>query len=278
MNTLYVSDLDGTLLNNKSEISPKSAAILNKLIKEGLLFTVATARTPATAIPVLKEVNINVPIIVMNGSFIYDIKEKKYIYTSQIPYESVKKVIDIVEKEQKQLFMYTLKEELLTVYYKSFNSQEEEAFYHERKGLELKKFVKVAAYPLEVQDKVGHMVMLDSYDVIKKIADQLVGIPGIKVLMYKDVNTENSYLLEISATDMNKAKGIQYVEQLLKIDKVVAFGDNLNDIEMLEAAEYGCAVGNAEEELKQIADIIIEANVQDSVAKFIEEDYYQKIA
>lgn len=75
--TLFVSDLDGTLLNNSAEVSPESAILLNKSIENGINFTIATARTPATIVNILKDINIKLPIITMNGSAIYDIKNDK---------------------------------------------------------------------------------------------------------------------------------------------------------------------------------------------------------
>lgn len=278
MKTLYVSDLDGTLLSSKRQVSDNTVAILNKVMKQGAYFTVATARTPATVVPLLEGVEMELPVIVMNGSFIYDIKEKKYIYTSQVPFESVRSIIEIVEEEQKQIFVYTLKEDFLTVYYKGFNTPEEEAFYNERKDLKLKKFVQVQNYTLQPEHQVGHMVMIDSYEVIEKIVQRLKDVQGIKALMYRDVNTENSYILEIAAAKTNKAQGVKYVADLLGMDEVVAFGDNLNDMEMLEAADCGCAVANAEMKLKEIADCVIESNDQDGVARFIQQKVKKKSA
>lgn len=272
MKTLYVSDLDGTLLNSKGKVSEHTAAILNKEIKQGAYFTVATARTPATVVPLLEGVKMSLPIIVMNGSFIYDIQQKKYIYTSTIPYDSVKRIINIVDKQEKQIFTYTLKNKFLTVYYKGFNSKDEEDFYNGRKNLALKRFERIEDYPITEDSQVGHMVMLDSYEVIKNITDQLENVPGIKALMYRDVNTESSYLLEIAAEGTNKAQAVKYVAQQYEIDEVIAFGDNLNDMEMLTVADCGCAVGNAEKLLKEIANCVIDTNDNDGVARFIEKN------
>ena len=77
--TLFVSDLDGTLLNNSAEVSKESAILLNKSIESGINFTIATARTPATIVNILKDINIKLPIITMNGAAIYDIKNNKYL-------------------------------------------------------------------------------------------------------------------------------------------------------------------------------------------------------
>ena len=76
---LFVTDLDGTLINSKREVPKKSLEILNKLIDEGVNFTVATARTPATAVEILQDLNLKLPVALMNGVLIYDTKELKYI-------------------------------------------------------------------------------------------------------------------------------------------------------------------------------------------------------
>ncbi len=269
MKTLYVTDLDGTLLNTNREVSDDTVALLNQCIEQGVDFTVATARTPATVVPLLERIHLKLPVIVMNGSFIYDIQKARYVHTSQIPHASVEHIIKTVESKNKQIFIYTLQEEMLTVYHKGYNSEEERKFCNDRSDLTLKKFVEVEAYTLTEADKVGHMVMIDHYQVIKEIVEALEGVEGIHAVMYRDVNTEDSYLLEIAVANGNKAKGIEALRHLVAFDQVVAFGDNLNDLEMLQAADLGCAVGNAQEEVKQCADCMIGTNDEEGVANFI---------
>ena len=76
---LFVSDLDGTLLNRESQVSQTSREIINDLIAKGVKFTVATARTHATVIELLEGLNIEMPIAIMNGVGIYDLKNRKYL-------------------------------------------------------------------------------------------------------------------------------------------------------------------------------------------------------
>ena len=71
--TLFVSDLDGTLLDDNSQLSPRTVATLNRIIGElGGLFTVATARTPATVVPLMQEVHATLPFIVIGGSAMWN--------------------------------------------------------------------------------------------------------------------------------------------------------------------------------------------------------------
>ncbi|HEX9060214.1 MAG TPA: HAD hydrolase family protein, partial [Clostridia bacterium] len=71
LQNLYISDLDGTLLNSSKEVSKYSKDIINALIKDGMKFSVATARTSGTVVKILSELNINVPLVLMNGVAIY---------------------------------------------------------------------------------------------------------------------------------------------------------------------------------------------------------------
>jgi HAD superfamily hydrolase (TIGR01484 family) len=79
MKVLYISDLDGTLLNREAELSEYTARHLNELIENGVHISVATARTAATCERILKDVHFNTPIILMNGVLIYDIRRKFYV-------------------------------------------------------------------------------------------------------------------------------------------------------------------------------------------------------
>ena len=90
---LFVTDLDGTLLNSNKEVSEYSVEGLNELIDRGVNFTVATARTPATVVELLEKVNLKLPVALMNGVLIYDIKEERYIDIKEINKESVIKCL-----------------------------------------------------------------------------------------------------------------------------------------------------------------------------------------
>ena len=77
---LFISDLDGTLLNQDAQISGKSIEIINQQIENGIAFTVATARTPLSALPILEQLKINCPLILMNGALIYTSIENRFLH------------------------------------------------------------------------------------------------------------------------------------------------------------------------------------------------------
>jgi len=78
MKTLYISDLDGTLLNKNAEITPFTKNTINRFTSCGGYFTVATARSLDTVLHILDGVNLNAPAILLNGVSVYDTKTKEY--------------------------------------------------------------------------------------------------------------------------------------------------------------------------------------------------------
>ncbi len=78
MKTLYISDLDGTLLDKNAKLSNRSAQIISNLIQNGMLFSVATARS-RSCIDILQQLHINIPCVQLNGVLIYDSNTQKYI-------------------------------------------------------------------------------------------------------------------------------------------------------------------------------------------------------
>ena len=273
---LFVTDLDGTLINNKREIPQKSLEVLNKLIEEGINFTVATARTPATAVEILKNLNLKLPVALMNGVLIYDTKELKYIDIKGIEKKVSNKVLDIFKKYNKNSLVYGVKDNHLWVYHKEFENIYEYNFYKERADKKLKTFVKVEDYNGSLSESnIINFVAFDNYEKIKAIAEEIKCIEGITVNYYKDVY-EECYFLEAYSSEASKANGIKYLSKYIEYSKVICFGDNLNDIPMFDLSDEAYATANAVEEIKKIATEVIGSCEENGVAEFLEKRFEGK--
>lgn len=273
---LFVTDLDGTLINSKREVPKKSLEILNKLIENGINFTVATARTPATAVEILQNLNLKLPVALMNGVLIYDTKELKYIDIKAIEKETVNKVLDIFKAYNKNPLVYGVKDNHLWVYHKDFENVYEYNFYKERADKNLKTFVNVENYNGSLSDSnVINFVAFDNYEKIKAIAEEVKCIEGITVNYYKDVY-EDCYFLEAYSSEASKANGIKYLSKYIEYSKVICFGDNLNDIPMFELANEAYATANATEEIKKIATEVIGSCEDNGVAEFLADRFKNK--
>lgn len=268
---LYVSDLDGTLLNSDKVVSEYSKKLLNKLINKKMNFTVATARTPATVVDILKDININIPVVLMNGVLIYDIENKKYIDIKEIDKYSVNEILDIFEKNNKCPLVYGVKENKINVFYKELNCSAEKLFYEERKDSEHKDFIKVDNYKKYIDNlDIINIIAFGEYTIMNKIYNEIKNISNVEANFYEDIYERGTYFLEIYSKSASKANGIKQLKDYVKYDQLIVFGDNINDIPMFQIADKGYAMFNASNELKKISTEVIESNNEDAVAKKIE--------
>lgn len=268
--TLYVSDLDGTLLNTDKEISAYSKNELNKIIEKGVHFTIASARTPATVVEMLEGINLKLPITLMNGVLIYDVNKEKYIDIKEIEKPTVEAIIDIYEELNKQVFIYAIKDDHLFVYHKELINNYEKKYFDERCNRTLKTFVKVDNYKEAVKDsKVINFVILDDFQKVDELHNKIKNIDGIIAEYHKDIYGTGHYFYEIYSKKASKANGIKFLQRYVETKEIISFGDNLNDVPMFEVSTECYAMGNAVDKLKKIATATIGDNNSDAVAKFI---------
>ena len=267
MKTLYVSDLDGTLLTPEKKISGASADILNKLIQKGVLFTVATARSPATACEVLSNLDLELPGILLNGAVLYDFKNRRFAGSAPMSCQAAAEALAVYRQAGRLPFLYTLEDNEICVSYERFGHQAEERFCQERKGKAYKRFEQRELL-LKSEDVPIYFTMMDEKEIVEPLYQRIKKIPGLKAAFYRD-NYEDVYFLEVFSSQASKSLAVQRLKDSLGADRVVAFGDNGNDVDMLLSADIGYAVGNAAPEAKAAADRIIGANTEDGVAEYL---------
>ncbi len=273
--TLYVSDLDGTLLNQDSKISAASAAMLNKAISGGTLFSIATARTPSTVDILLRDVNTNLPFIVMTGSAMWDRDTKRYSDVVTINPEVAEKVMELLRANQLPTFIYTLKDRVIDIYHYGPLSETERVFISQRDDSSFKRFLipesGTSLLPSPLENVVLFYAMQPSTHTESAFLD-IREIKGCNPIYYHDMYGPDMGILEVFSADASKANALRKLKRDTGADHVVVFGDNINDIPMMREADLAVAVDNAVAEVKEAADIIIGPNTSDSVARFILEE------
>lgn len=269
---LYLSDLDGTLLNNQSCLSDFTKENLLNLINKGLIFSVATARTAATVTDIFKDIPITSGIL-MNGAAIFDFKREEYIKTHLIPSDTAFSILKILSCFSVSPFVYTIKEKYLNVYHKNLKKDYETQFYNQRASRRLKKFFEISSYKdIPTLENILYFCMLTDKDTAINISTEIKKIKNTSVISYKDIHND-FYYVEIMSPYASKASGALWLKDYLKADMLTAFGDNLNDISLLKIADKKICVSNAVSKVKEICDEITENNNNDGVIKYIIKDF-----
>lgn len=273
MKNLYITDLDGTFLNSSAEISKFSADLIKKMINDGLLFSVATARTKATVIDMFKDIGINTPITLMNGVMVYDTVKKETVISHEINKTTAARILEVYKEYGKHPMLYMDKGNYLEIHYTETDNLHHAEYISNRKNKKLKKFLKLDNYNLDIPDKLLYIVSFDKPSELQAIYDKISKFDGVFSNFYSDNYTDCNFL-ETMNSAVSKGTAAVEIKKILKADRIIAFGDNLNDIPLFEVADEAYAVSNAHEGLKAVATSVIDSNDDDGVAKFISEHFY----
>lgn len=267
MNTLYVSDLDGTLLNPGQKISPFTCRELQALMEKGLHFTYATARSLHTARKVTAGFTPSLPLIVYNGAFMADNRTGTLIRGNFFEKAEAEGILQTLLSAGVQPIVYGIRgeQEKMTYVHVRLHPQGR-AFLETRKG-------DVRDCPVFGE---GELLFGDTfYFTCIAEAEKLAPLhermkEKFRCVYARDIYSDAQWL-EIMPRAASKANAIRQLKEGWGFDKVVVFGDGINDLDMFEMADEAYAVENAAPELKEKATAVIGSNGEDGVARFLME-------
>lgn len=272
MKTLYVSDLDGTLLRRDVRISPYSCEVINSLIEKGLMFSYATARSIYTSETAAQGLNVKLPVITSNGASIIDAFTKERYVINCFTDDEAAQIYDI-------LMSFGIFPRIDSII------DGNEKFLYDRNNINpaLADFIALRKNDMRNTPLDDTSVILDgdvfyftcvgeeekllsAYDVLKKMEDKYTSF------FQYDIYSGEPWL-EILPLTATKANAVSQLKQMYNCDKVVVFGDGVNDIPMFKDADRCYAVANAVDELKAIATDVIKSNEDDGVARWLLENF-----
>ena len=265
--TLYVSDLDGTLMHKDLKISDFSVKTINALVGKGVAFTYATARSISSAGTITKDLKLNLPVITRNGAVLADNNTGKIIEKALFTEKEVEMLKEMLPELPKTGFV--------SCYF----------------GDDMKKVFAGSLHTAELQGYLDYYKDDPSDVTVSALSEMFMGNPGYVTIIGNKVETEPLYLrtreyngweclfqkdvyrdeywLEIAPRNSTKAKSILKLKEEYGFDKLVVFGDSANDITMFKIADEAYAVSNAVDELKALATGIIGSNEEDAVAVYL---------
>jgi Cof subfamily protein (haloacid dehalogenase superfamily) len=247
-------DLDGTLLTNDKQISQRTLETLLRCKEDGKVIVFNSGRPTQFIYSVLPEIFHEDIVISSNGAMVY--KNKKLIHENLIDKNTVWDIIQMVETVFTDMFFIVEQEN--TSLTKCKDREYNESMFCQYREFTHENIVDSPKILLKTSG-------LDYFDL--NILNML--IPESCRLIF----TDNMEFAQVVHTETNKLYGVKKILEIENIDlkELVAFGDDLNDTEILSWAGYGVAMGNAVDEIKSVSDYIADTNEMDGVAKFIEE-------
>lgn len=270
--TLYISDMDGTLLTPEGSVSQNTVAILNRLMAQGLRFTVATARTPLSALPLLQGLPIRDPMILLNGAVCYDPGSKEFSHAVPMDAAALQALAEAEAAAGVEGMLFSMEDGRFTANLGRVQSGMWEGYFpmdavshvdaidqriHSRSAREL----------LDAQVIYG--LYMDNSPRRLDILNARLQDTALTVDYYRDIYTENRWCLEVCSSAAHKGRAVSRLRQA-GFSRLVAFGDSRNDSPLFEACDFCCAVENASPELKQKANLVIGSNAHDGVARYLE--------
>ena len=269
MKTLYVSDLDGTLLRNDQKTSVYTNRIINELVEKGLLFSYATARSAVTAQKVTNGMTAAFPIIVYNGAFIKDNSTGELLLENFFVKDEAVELIKVMTESGVSPIVYAFVDGIEKFSYitNEINPATRD-FVETRKGDPRERSVNDSRELLD-----GDIFYLTCIDEPGKLEPFYEKYKNKYHCVYQRDIYSGEQWLEIMPIAATKANAVRQLAELLGCDHIVVFGDGVNDIDMFEIADEAYAVENAVPELKAIATAVIDSNDDDGVAKWLSKQF-----
>lgn len=268
--TLYVSDLDGTLLNNAGKLSPRAADMLNCMTEGGTLFSYCTARSLATAGKITERLKFTAPVALMNGVFIYDPLTDTYPVKNTFGGRRAELIKQAVTEYGETPMIFAMIDGRERVSYIK-DSENLKAFLKTKRGD--KRMRPLPDYGDMFDGEMFYAAFINPKN--KPALDKIFSPEnGFSYSYYTDTYNPADQWYEVFSSDAGKANSVLKLKELTGADELVIFGDNANDIPMFRVADRCYAVGNAIPELKELADGVIGTNEEFGVPEFMQSEVF----
>ncbi len=272
MKTLYISDLDGTLLTSEERISQYSRERLNALIDRGMTLSFATARSAVSTRSALDGLRMLVPVVLYNGGLIYNYETKEVLRCTLFTEEEKRYVLSVLKEfgipplvfgareVGHERIGYTLGRENLGI----------ERYLYRRRG-----DARLDPVPTEdalLEGAVFYFKCICPREQLERAWD-ILKYDSRFICIFHQEKYQNDFWMEVSPREATKANGVSFLRAYLGCERVVCFGDTSNDSDMFDVCDEKYAVMNADSWLKEKATGVIGYSEEDGVAKWLEANF-----
>lgn len=276
MKTLYITDLDGTLLTYKGGLKDRAAEMIKRFSEKGVLFTYATARRFVSAGPIMQKAEIKLPVITMNGVIIADGQDGGVIKLNGFSEGQLEEAKEVIENFRETPLVYTFLNGVQQVNYHESDISRIKNYINSRKGD--KTLHPCKSYEELFMGDIHYFTFINPVipeEVRRKVFSSE---NGFSTNGYFDVYYKEDFWFEVFSSKASKSNGVLQIKEMLGADEVVCFGDNMNDLPMFRVSDRFYAVSNAVKEVKEAATSVIGSSENISVPVFVEREQREKLA
>lgn len=223
-NTLFVSGIDNMLLDKKEMLSPFSKVELNRMIDDGMKFTVSTMRTPASIIEPMKEIRLSLPVIAMNGAVLYDLTKNSYIKAYVISKDTSQRLVTLMEQEGMNYYSNVIIGDMLVIYYQETKDAVNTELVEKLNTSPYRNYV---MRPLPEDEPVVYFMLLDKKESIAAFYQKLSEegfMEQLRVITYDSDDFEGYAYIKIYNNNATKENMIKYLKEVTAIEDVMTFG------------------------------------------------------
>ncbi len=256
---LIAADMDGTLLNSKSEISLRTREAVLAAMEQGVLFVPSTGRPLGGMKKVLAITDADLPLILFNGATAVTARSGKVLFSQGLSFDCAEEIF--AEGVRRGYPVITWSDEVLYVSCDCERIQE----YHAMTWAELHV---VDSLSMLQGENISKMIWLIPPEQGKPLQAELKP----KFIDRVNIYTSQFHLLEFVDVNASKGLALAKIGEAYGIDRseMIAIGDGYNDVPMMEYAGLSVAMGNAPEDIKAICDTVTLSNNEDGAAEIIE--------
>ena len=218
---LFVSGLDGVLLTKQDTLTPYSLVQLNRMLDDGMQFTLATARTSATVRETAGDLRFRLPVIVMDGAALYDMERKRYLYTHPLPGELALRCEAVFQAQGIHCFLYGVLDDNLMIYYGEFQNEAEREIFEKLRTSPYRNYISrshfrecpiLSLMGLERTDRLQCLRdALEKEGLLERVRvriDPAEGYPGYSFLKIYDRTASRQAMLERLKKDLGMEKSV----------------------------------------------------------------------
>lgn len=264
---LIALDLDGTLLKDDHTISSATKRVIQQLMDDGHVIVIATGRSNRVSIHYYEELGLQTPLINSNGAYIHHPKDRHWqTIHSPIANQTAQHIIDMCYDLQTSNILASVYD---NVYLEQFDQRIVD-FYQVTPNDQT---FQIGGVKQLLQDDPSLLMIYPGEEKVDVMTDYL-NQSYANVIAHRNWGPP-FHVIEIMNAQTNKATALQQVANHYQIpqERIIAFGDEGNDLEMIDYAGVGVAMGNSIEQLKSIAKHTTLSNEEDGIGNFLA-DYF----